>query len=41
LKYRLVVFDGKMTAEEAENYWQAFANPPQVVVDYNTTRTKR
>lgn len=28
LKYRLVVFDGKMTPEEAENYWQAFANPP-------------
>ena len=27
LKYRLVVFDGKMSPEEAENYWQAFANP--------------
>jgi hypothetical protein len=32
LRYRLVIFDGKMTAEEAENYWQAFANPPEVVV---------
>lgn len=41
LKYRLVVFDGKMTPEEAENYWQAFANPPQVVIEYNTTKTKR
>lgn len=40
LKYRLVVFDGKMTPEEAENYWQAFANPPQVVIEYNTTKTK-
>ena len=40
LKYRLVVFDGKMTPEEAENYWQAFANPPQIVIEYNTTKTK-
>jgi hypothetical protein len=32
LKYRLILFDGKMTPEEAENYWQAFANPPAIVV---------
>lgn len=32
LKYRLVVFDGKMSPEEAENYWKAFANPPIVVI---------
>lgn len=32
LKYRLIVFDGPMTALEAENYWQAFANPPQVTI---------
>ena len=38
LKYRLVVFDGKMTPEEAENYWQAFANPPKVVVDNGITK---
>ncbi|MDR7132521.1 hypothetical protein J2X69_004893 [Algoriphagus sp. 4150] len=24
LKYRMIVFDGKMTAEEAEGYWKAF-----------------
>jgi hypothetical protein len=30
LRYRLIVFDGKMTPEEAENYWQAFANPPAI-----------
>lgn len=41
LKYRLVVFDGKMAPEEAENYWQAFANPPQIVIEYNPTKTKR
>jgi hypothetical protein len=29
LKYRMVVFDGKITAEEAEAYWQAFAHPPK------------
>jgi len=32
LKYRLVVFDGKITPEEAENYWQAFANPPVITI---------
>jgi hypothetical protein len=32
LKYRLVIFDGKMTPEEAENYWQAFANPPTIII---------
>lgn len=30
LNYRMVVFDGELNAEEAEAYWQAFANPPQV-----------
>jgi len=38
LKYRLVVFDGKMTPEDAENYWQAFANPPLIVIDNGTTK---
>ncbi len=32
LRYRLIIFDGKITPEEAENYWQAFANPPRVNV---------
>lgn len=40
LKYRLVVFDGKMSAEEAENYWQAFANPPRIVIEYKTMKPK-
>jgi hypothetical protein len=30
LKYRMVVFEGELTKEEAEAYWQAFANPSQV-----------
>lgn len=30
LKYRMVVFDGEIRSEEAEAYWQAFANPPKV-----------
>jgi hypothetical protein len=38
LKYRLVVFDGNMTPEEAENYWQAFANPPKIIVDNGITK---
>lgn len=32
LRYRLVIFDGKMTPEEAENYWHAFANPPAITI---------
>lgn len=31
LKYRMVVFDGKMTPEEAEKHWKAFASAPGVV----------
>lgn len=30
LNYRMVVFDGELNAQEAEAYWQAFANPAQV-----------
>lgn len=38
LRYRLVIFDGKISPEEAENYWQAFANPPQIVISNGTTK---
>lgn len=30
LKYRMVVFDGELKPEEAEVYWQTFANPIKV-----------
>jgi hypothetical protein len=30
LKYRLLVFDGELTPQEAEQYWNDFANPPEV-----------
>lgn len=30
LKYRMVVFDGKMTPEDAEKYWKSFAAMPAV-----------
>lgn len=33
LNYRMVVFDGELKAEEAEAYWQAFANPPKVEIN--------
>lgn len=33
LKYRLLVFDGKITKEEAEKYWQAFAKPPKITIE--------
>ncbi len=32
LQYRMVVFDGSMTTEEAEMYWNGFASPPEIVV---------
>ncbi len=38
LRYRLIIFDGKLTANEAENYWQAFANPPRIVIDNSKTK---
>jgi hypothetical protein len=30
LKYRMVVFDGKMDAETAEKYWSSFAKNPKI-----------
>ena len=32
LKYRMLIFDGEMTADQAEMHWQAFANPPKVSI---------
>ncbi len=31
-KYRLLVFDGRIDENEAEEYWNAFARPPRVVI---------
>lgn len=35
LKYRFIVFDGKLTKEQAEAGWQYFAQPPSVTVTKN------
>lgn len=32
LKYRMVVFDGKLSADEAEAYWQAFATKQEIEI---------
>ena len=32
LKYRMIIFDGKISGEKAEMYWQAFAKPPFVTL---------
>ncbi|NOR74322.1 MAG: hypothetical protein GQ525_04105 [Draconibacterium sp.] len=32
LKYRMVIFDGKISGEKAEMYWKAFAKPPLVIM---------
>jgi hypothetical protein len=33
LKYRLLIFDGSVSPEDAEVYWQGFANPPRVEIE--------
>lgn len=35
LNYRMLIFDGEITAEQAEMYWQAFANPPKTTIMSN------
>ena len=32
LKYRMLVYDGNITSETAERYWQDFAHPPTVEI---------
>ncbi|WP_420400622.1 PmoA family protein [Flagellimonas sp.] len=32
LKYRMIVFDGELGPDEAESYWQLFANQPWTIV---------
>ena len=32
LKYRMIVFEGALSAEEAESYWRHFASPPKVQI---------
>ncbi|MCF7569371.1 PmoA family protein [Sabulilitoribacter arenilitoris] len=32
LNYRMLIFDGEMTAEQAEIHWQGFANPPKATI---------
>lgn len=32
LNYRMLIFDGILTAEQAEIYWQGFANPPKTMI---------
>lgn len=35
LNYRMLVFDGTITPEEAENHWKAFAFPPKINITNN------
>ncbi len=35
LNYRMVVFDGELTAGEAEAYWQSYAHPPEAKIILN------
>jgi hypothetical protein len=31
----MLIFDGVITAEEAEIQWQAFGNPPKIIITTN------
>jgi hypothetical protein len=33
LKYRMIVFDGELSEEEAEAYWRSFAHPPTATIN--------
>ena len=33
LRYRMIVYDGEMTAERAERLWRAYASPPRIDVE--------
>jgi hypothetical protein len=35
LKYRLLIFDGSLSAQEAEQYWNDFADPPEIKIINN------
>jgi hypothetical protein len=41
LKYRLLVFNGNMTKEKAENAWQQFSKSPEVTVTLNKSTGKK
>jgi hypothetical protein len=34
LKYRMFIYDGKISKDEAEKLWQDYAHPPKVTVDH-------
>ncbi|SHJ34495.1 Methane oxygenase PmoA [Arenibacter nanhaiticus] len=33
LRYRMVVFEGKLSVEEAETYWKHFAETPEIIIE--------
>jgi hypothetical protein len=32
LKYRLIIFDGEISTDEAEKYWKEFAYSPVIII---------
>lgn len=41
LKYRMMVYDGKIQPADAERYWQNFGNPPEVEVQAKALKGSR
>ncbi|MEL6721208.1 MAG: ThuA domain-containing protein, partial [Bacteroidota bacterium] len=39
LNYRMLVYDGEMSAEQMEMYWQDYAHPPKVEIVLNQVKT--
>lgn len=34
-QYRMIVYDGTMATDEIEQYWEAFAHPPEVEIEWS------
>ncbi len=41
LKYRMLVYEGSLSAAEAENTWKSFGQPPKITIEMNSSHAKR
>lgn len=41
LKYRMLVYEGSLSAAEAENTWKSFGQPPKITTEMSNSHAKR
>ena len=41
LKYRMLVYEGSLSAAEAENTWKSFGQPPKITIEMSSGHAKR